>query len=144
MGRFLPGQSGNPNGAPDREDRASIKRAFIKILSAKPWLLETAIENGLTGRSPLGYLELAARLMKEIGVQGDSPPQIAIIFNSSLDSSKLKEGSTPIRIIEKKTHQLPAHLEPALESTERAVADGYPGKTVEPDLDLLEDTNDQS
>lgn len=75
----------------NREARASLKRAFIKVASSKPWLLTDAFERGLSSGRPLGYLDLAARLLKEIQANESTAPQIAIVFNGSLDATKLKD-----------------------------------------------------
>ena len=82
------------------EQRTSLRRAYIELAKAKPWLVKEAFERGLRSTRPLGFLELAARLMKEIGTQESSSPQVAIVFNSPLDSSKLREGSSTIRIFQ--------------------------------------------
>jgi hypothetical protein len=88
-----------------KSERASLRRAFVKVASEQPWLLREAFERGLRSSRPLGYLELGARLLKEIGAQEGQAPKIAIVFNSSLQAGKLREGAetphmitaTPVR-----------------------------------------------
>ena len=74
-------------------NKASLREAWVEITSKKPWLVKEALEHGLASSRPLGYLELGARLMKEVGAQDEQKTQIAIIFNGTLDANKLK-GST--------------------------------------------------
>jgi len=94
-----------------KKQRASILRAFVKVASKKPWLLTEAWERGLEGTKALAYLELGARLLKEIGRdESKAPPQVAIILSAGLDVKKLKQA----KIIEAS----PAALSPAPEVAE--------------------------
>lgn len=108
MAKFQKGKSGNAKGGKDREARASLKKAFVKLVNSKPWLVQEAMERGLTSSRPLGFLELGARLLKEIGGVEEQATQVAIVFNSPLDTSKLKGSGTAVRVIEATSHpQLP-------------------------------------
>ena len=92
---FTKGKSGNPQGRPKKNvdtAKASVLKAFVELAARKPWLVREAIEKGLKGPRPLGYLELGARLLKEIGAQEDTKTQVAIVFTSPLDVGKLQEA----------------------------------------------------
>jgi hypothetical protein len=92
-----------------KSERASLRRAFVKVASEQPWLLKEAFERGLRSSRPLGYLELGARLLKEIGAQDGAAPKIAIVFNSSLQAGKLREGAeTPKMITATPVRALPS------------------------------------
>lgn len=109
---FKPGQSGNTTGRPKKEpkqleiedltkiDRSSLKAAWVKITKRKPWLVEEAIERGLESARPIQYLELGAKLMREIGQDSDSKTQIAIVFNGPIDVGKLRGNTDNPRILE--------------------------------------------
>jgi hypothetical protein len=74
-----------------KAEKASVRRALISLINQKPWLIREALERGLMSSRPLGYLDLAARLLKEINVQEQTTPKIAIIFQGGgLDANKLK------------------------------------------------------
>ena len=82
-----------PKGSTGKTNKASLREAWIEVVSKKPWLVKEAMERGLESGRPLGFLELGARLMKEIGAQEEQKTQIAIIFNGSLDAGKLRPGA---------------------------------------------------
>jgi hypothetical protein len=109
VAKFEKGKSGNPKGGKTREQKASLLKAFIDLAASQPWLIKEAFERGLKGSRPLGYLELGARLMKEIGSEQSTAPKIAIVFNSNLDTNKLKEGAAPPRLMQMTMPALPAH-----------------------------------
>lgn len=99
---FKPGQSGNPQGRRKRppSQAGTVRQAWEELIKEQPFLVKEAFERGLEGKKALGYLELGAKLGGEIGAQGEGHTQIAIIFNSSLDSGKLRPGTDAIRVIE--------------------------------------------
>lgn len=121
---FKPGQSGNTTGRPKKEpkqpkrleiedltkiDRSSLKAAWVKVTKRKPWLVEEAIERGLESARPIQYLELGAKLMREIGQDSESKTQIAIVFNGPIDVGKLKGNTSTPHVLEVQAHpQLPA------------------------------------
>lgn len=96
-----------------KTERASLRRAFIKIASSQPWLIQDAFERGLRGSRPLGYLELGARLLKEIGTQENATPKIAIVFNSSLQAGQLRPGAEVPKMIAAAPRALPESTEDA-------------------------------
>lgn len=99
---FAKGQSGNKKGRPKRlpSQAGSVKAAFDELIKEKPDLIREAFERGLEGKRSLGYLELGAKLGREIGNQGEGHQQIAIIFASPLDTAKLRPGAQTVRVIE--------------------------------------------
>ena len=113
----------------ESSEKASVRKAWIALVSQKPLMIQTALEKGLRSERPLGFLELGARLLKEVGVQEEQKTQIAIVFSSPLDSAKLRAGSPSVRIIEA-TRQVPVPQE--IESTVLT-----PNEAM-----LLEDTED--
>ncbi len=91
---FVKGKSGNPAGRPKKEPKVSkttlIKEVWDELCQTKPWLVEEALERGLTGGRPLGFLELGARLNKEIGQQESQKAQVTIVVNSPLNAGTLR------------------------------------------------------
>lgn len=77
--------------------RSSLREAWIEVTKRKPWLVREAIERGLASKSPVTYLELGAKLMREIGAQESEKTQIAIVFNGPLDTSKLNPSTTTVK-----------------------------------------------
>jgi hypothetical protein len=84
----------------DKAARASLRKAFIRLAAREPHLLVEAFKRGLLSGRPLGYLELGARLLKEIGSSEDASTKIAIVFQSPLDSGKLRDGAPAVHVIE--------------------------------------------
>jgi hypothetical protein len=65
---------GRPIGSKDRLPRGSLKAAWLRVAQAEPHLLDEAIRAGLTAGRPserLGFLELGAKLMREVGVPSE-------------------------------------------------------------------------
>ena len=118
-------------------NKASLREAWVEITSKKPWLVKEALEHGLASSRPLGYLELGARLMKEVGAQDEQKTQIAIIFNGSLDSNKLK-GST-VHVLENGQAAVPVSAPPQLQfDTERPALPEVLLELQPEEADLLE------
>jgi hypothetical protein len=110
---FEKGKSGNPKGRPKKNvdtAKASVLKAFVELAARKPWLVREAIEKGLKGPRPLGYLELGARLLKEIGATEDTKTQVAIVFTSPLEMNKLRE----VQALPSPVPQLISRTEPDL------------------------------
>lgn len=104
---FEAGKSGNPAGRPkkDKSRLSSIKEAWEDLCSGKPYLIKEALERGLRGQRPLGFLELGARVMKEIGQAEEQKSAVTIVFNSSLNTSALRPVvAEPVRILETTAH----------------------------------------
>ena len=91
---FVKGQSGNPAGRPKKDPAVSkttlVKEAWDEICKTKPWMVKEALERGLEGARPLGFLELGARLNKEIGQQENQKAQVTIVVNSPLNAGTLR------------------------------------------------------
>ena len=90
---FKPGQSGNPKGRPKRDPTAKavlIREAWGRLTSRKPYLVTEALERGLGSSRSLGFLELGARVMKEIGQQEGQQAQVTIVVNSPLNAQALR------------------------------------------------------
>lgn len=92
---FKPGQSGNPAGRPKRDPNTptdySVREAIKRVVRSRPDLLEDTIERLLRGsRSSLGMLELAAKLNRELQVEGEGN-RIAIVFTGTLNPNALKQ-----------------------------------------------------
>ena len=86
---------GRPPGAKDRVPRGSVKAAWDRVMATKEGQesLDEAIRSGLKDRRQrLGFLELGARLSKEIGSGAEVtvPPLTVIVNGSRLDPSKLR------------------------------------------------------
>jgi hypothetical protein len=86
------GMGGRPKGSKNRLPRGSLKAAWLAVTRAEPHLLEDAIRAGLTATRPsdrLGFLELGAKLMHEVGITSAPEPEpartggIRIILRSS-------------------------------------------------------------
>lgn len=114
---FRKGQSGNPLGRPrrNRVNASTVKAAWDVLVKLRPELLQDAFERGLEGKKSLGFLELGAKLGGEIGNQGDGRQQIAIIFNSPLDTAKLRPGTQTIHLVEGSLSRV-QELEPGTET----------------------------
>ena len=86
---FKPGQSGNPNGRPsgikEALPRGAFKAAYDRVLAKDPQLLDTVIRAGLKGqpkaRNAVPFLELGAKLGKEIGAGRDAVDTQPVIFH---------------------------------------------------------------
>ena len=86
---------GRPKGAKDRFPRGSIKAAWDRVMATREGYesLDEAIRAGLKDRRQrLGFLELGARLNREIGPGADvaALPVTVIINGTPLDPSKLR------------------------------------------------------
>ena len=92
---------GNPGGRLKKSLKptksVSVRESFIKIIKQNPELVEDAFIRGLESSRSNSFIELGAKLLKEIG-SDETTPAVAIIFNSSLDPNKLKAGN--IKIVE--------------------------------------------
>lgn len=94
--KFEKGKSGNPGGLPkggvpkDKSRKVLIKEAWDELCKAKPWLIKEALERGLTGGRPLGFLELGARVNKEVGSQEEQKANVTIVVQSPLNADSLK------------------------------------------------------
>lgn len=82
-----PGGPGRPKGSKDRVPRGSIKAAFVEVIEADPSLISEAIRRGLQGRNALGYLDLGAKLLKEIGSGTEAgAPRIILVPGLDVDA----------------------------------------------------------
>ena len=86
---------GRPKGAKDRVPRGSIKAAWDRVMATREGYesLDEAIRAGLKDRRQrLGFLELGARLNREIGPGAEvaAPPVTVFINGAELDPSKLR------------------------------------------------------
>lgn len=85
-----------------------VREAWEALLKAKPWLVREALERGLSGGRPLGFLELGARLMKEIGQADEKSQKITIIVKSPLDAGALRPVVATVRELPQSHPELPA------------------------------------
>ena len=88
---FKPGRSGNPAGRPpgivEKSPRNTVGAAFDEVLRSSPELMTDAIRRGLQGRNALGYLELWARIGKEVGSGADTGvPSIFVLPGLDIDA----------------------------------------------------------
>jgi len=95
---FVKGHSGNPTGRPKRDKSkiVLVREAWEQLTSKKPWLVAEALERGLTGGRPLGFLELGARVMKEIGQSEEKQSNITIVVNSTLNTRALRPATVEL------------------------------------------------
>lgn len=95
---WVKGQSGNPKGKPkgakDKVPRGSVKQAFEEFINVRGGqrAMVDAISAGMRDkRRALGFLELAAKVFREVGPgsEAESRP-ITIVFESPLRPERLK------------------------------------------------------
>lgn len=90
---FVPGQSGNPSGRPKgAKDHSpkTILEAFDQVIRENPELVMDAIRAGLESKRAFNFVELGAKMKKEIGSQEQQAAQIAIVFTGTLDPKMLQ------------------------------------------------------
>jgi len=80
--------------------RSSVRKAWIKLNSRNPQLIEEALRRGLQSKTPIQYLELGSKLMKEVGAQEESAAKVVIVFNSPVDPNKLRGQVIEVQKIE--------------------------------------------
>jgi hypothetical protein len=86
---FKPGNRANPKGRPpgikEALPRGAFKAAYDRVLAKDPQLLDTVIRAGLKGqpkaRNAVPFLELGAKLGKEIGAGRDAVDTQPVIFH---------------------------------------------------------------
>lgn len=137
-------------GRKTKEELASLRNAFVKLVAKKPWLVSEAFERGLLSSRPLGYLELGARLLKEVGQTSDQAPKVAIVFNSNgLNAQALRplpgasspapalSARAPLGVLDVSVEALEALGEnPSSASPREPLADSEP---TDGDSELLDD-----
>ena len=78
---------GRPSGSKDRVPRGSVKAAFEEIIATSPALITEAIRRGLQGRNALGFIDLWAKVGKEIGTGAETgAPRVLIVRGLDVDS----------------------------------------------------------
>lgn len=102
---FKKGASGNPGGRPksvtaNTTAQGPVHKAWLDLVKKKPWLLKEALERGLEGKKASVYLELGAKLGREIGGDEENKNQVVIIMNSPLDAGSLRQGAKQITVLE--------------------------------------------
>jgi hypothetical protein len=101
---FKPGQSGNPKGRPpgikEALPRGAFRAAYDRVLAKDPQLLDTVIRAGLKGqpkaRNAVPFLELGAKLGKEIGADAEHDTRPVIFhFHTNLNPMALAPKPLP-------------------------------------------------
>ena len=104
---FKKGISGNPGGRPksaltNTTIAGPVHEAWQALIRKKPWLIKEAFQRGLEGKKASVYLELGAKLGREIGGDEENKNQVIIVMNSPLDAGALRQGAKEITVIETK------------------------------------------